>query len=218
MSSYFFSSKPQQISESASSIAKKIYGDLSLIKILVVGDNKISFSILDLMRINGVVDYLLLKGEDEKKKFLVDAFKYFRDFDIIITSFRSDKILISKSQIISSLKNRKQKPLFFIDTNIPGNIDSDISKIDNCFLYDLNDLEQFYNDMFLKLESKNLPETEEDFQDILDVLIPKLSEKLMLESEQNYLLEEKIKSFFKSNSSINEKVGILNFFEFFIKK
>ncbi len=214
----FFSSKPQQISESALKIGKKIYGELDDIKVLVVGENKISFSILHYFQKNDILEYSLLTNEKEKKMFLVDIFKYFMDFDIVLTSFKTDKILIKREQIVDALKKRKQKPLFLIDTNIPGNIDSDISKIDNCFLYDLNDLEQFYNDIHIKSEINSLPTTNDDFEDKIDGLIPKITKELNLDIEQNYILEEKTKFFFKRNSNITEKLGILNFFEFLIKK
>ena len=213
-----FSSKPQQISMSACNIAKKIYGELSNSRLLVVGDNEISFSILDLMRSDGVLGCLKLITEEEKKLFLININKYFFDFDIIITSFKSDKILITKDQITNVLKQRKQKPLFLIDANIPGNIDSDISKIDNCFLYDLNDLEQFSNDSIKNSEIIKAPETIDEIEDSLDKLIPSISQTLNLDSRQIYLFEEKINYFFKRNSNISEKVCILNFLKSLIKK
>ena len=116
------------------------------------------------------------------------------------------------------MKQRKQKPLFLIDTNIPGNIDSDISKIDNCFLYDLNDLEQFSNDSIKNSEIIKAPETIDEIEDSLDKLIPSISQTLNLDSRQIYLFEEKINYFFKRNSNISEKVCILNFLKSLIKK
>ena len=38
---------------------------------------------------------------------------------------------------------RRQKPIFLIE-GIPGNIDPSVSKLSNLFLFDLNDLEQFF--------------------------------------------------------------------------
>ncbi|MDC3091608.1 hypothetical protein OA848_04395, partial [Rickettsiales bacterium] len=184
-----FSSKPEQISISACEIAKKIYGELSYSRLLVVGENKISFSILEFMSSNGVVEYQKLIDEKEKKHFLININKYFFEFDIIITSFKSDKIIISKDQIANALKSRKQKPLFLIDTNIPGNIDSDVSEIDNCFLYDLNDLEQFSNDTNSDFDKTVTSESVDDLEDRLDKIIPSVSQILDLDSKQTYLFE-----------------------------
>ena len=41
-------------------------------------------------------------------------------------------------------KKKETKANFFIDVGLPGNIDPEISKISNCYLFDLNDLEQFF--------------------------------------------------------------------------
>ena len=164
------------------------------------------------------MECLQLINEEEKKLFLINVDKYFFDFDIVITSFKSDKILITKDQISNVLKKRKQKPLFLIDTNIPGNIDSDISKIDNCFLYDLNDLEQFSNDSIKNIGITEVPKNMDEIEDKIDKLIPNLSQALNLDSKQIYLLEEKINYFFKRNSIMSEKVYILNFLKFLTKK
>ena len=43
------------------------------------------------------------------------------------------------------LNTRKQRPILMIDGGLPGNVDQEVSKISNVFLYDLNDLEQFSN-------------------------------------------------------------------------
>tara|TARA_B100000989_G_scaffold288218_1_gene258703 strand:+ start:3374 stop:4024 length:651 start_codon:yes stop_codon:yes gene_type:complete len=216
MNEDFFSSKPQQISKSAFEIAKKIFGDLTLVKAIVVGENNLSNSILQYLHHNGINKYIFLKEQKEKKLFLRNIKDFLTEYDILITSFKSDKILIKREEIIRCIKNRKHKPIFLIDTNIPGNIDTDISKIDNCFLFDLNDLEQFYNDRLTKLKSE--PLTNNDFEDILDRIIPDISRELSLDIEKNYFLQEKIKFFLKRNSNVHEKIGILNFFKFLIKK
>ena len=216
MNDDFFSSKPQQISKSAYDIAKKIFGDLAIVKLIVVGENKLSNSILQFLCHNGISNSIVLKEQKEKKLFLKNIRDFLTEYDILITSFKSDKVLIRKEEILRCLKKRKHKPIFLIDTNIPGNIDTDISKIDNCFLFDLNDLEQFYNDKLTKLKSE--PLTNNDFEDILDRIIPEISRELSLDIEKNYFLQKKIKFFLKRNSNVHEKIGILNFFKFLIKK
>ena len=56
------------------------------------------------------------------------------------------------------------------------------------------------------------------FEDDLDRIIPELSRELGLNIEKNYFLQKKIKFFLKRNSNLHEKIGILNFFKFLIKK
>ena len=45
-------------------------------------------------------------------------------------------------------KREKAKTNFFVDVGLPGNVDPEISKISNCYLFDLNDLEQFFSLFF----------------------------------------------------------------------
>ena len=51
----------------------------------------------------------------------------------------------------------------------------------------------------------------------LEELLPKVSNKLLFNSEQEYIFEQKIKIFFESKSTYNEKISMLNFLKFFIK-
>ena len=62
--------------------------------------------------------------------------------------------VISKEMTVKFLKRRKQKPIFFVDVGLPGNIDPEISKISNCYLFDLNDLEQFFTLFLVKITKK----------------------------------------------------------------
>ena len=50
-----------------------------------------------------------------------------------------------KSLIKKLLTIRRQKPIFLIEGALPGNIDPSVSKLSNLFLFDLNDLEQFFS-------------------------------------------------------------------------
>ena len=81
MNNDFFSSKPQQISKSAFDIAKKIFGDLALIKLIVVGENKLSNSILQYLHHNGVNRYIVLKEQKEKKLFLKNIKDFLKEYD-----------------------------------------------------------------------------------------------------------------------------------------
>ena len=59
--------------------------------------------------------------------------------------YKTQSKIIDKTLVKKILNKRKQKPILFIDCGIPGNIKTDIGQIPNCFLFDLNDLEQLYS-------------------------------------------------------------------------
>ena len=40
------------------------------------------------------------------------------------------------------MRKRRQKPIFLVDTGIPGDIDPAVNRVDGAYLYDLTDLER----------------------------------------------------------------------------
>ena len=97
-------------------------------------------------------------------------------FDVILIGFNDGLKVISKDITQVFLKKRKQKPIFFIDVGLPGNIDTEISKISNCYLFDLNDLEQFFT-LFFNENNK----------------------KLFNEGKKSFIEDDKVFSFFLKN-------------------
>ena len=49
----------------------------------------------------------------------------------ILIGFNDGLKVISKEMTVQFLKYRKQKPIFFVDVGLPGNVDTEISKISN---------------------------------------------------------------------------------------
>lgn len=218
MVDFLFSSKPEQISKSALIIAKRIFGETKSQNILLVGKNEISNTILKNFQNEGIKTCKKLINKEQKSKFLNNITFYLKSFDIIITSFKSDKILITKEKIIEGLKYRKQKPIFLIDSNIPGNIELDSGSIDNCFLFDLNDLEQFnQKDSPKILADDYISNNDDEFFDNLDSIMPEISSSLNLKPEKVIFLEKKLNEYIKIKKSNGKKIEIFNFLKFLIK-
>ena len=148
-----FSSKPNQIAIAAIEISKIIFGDLNQIKIIIIGDSKLLFSIganLDEKtklhcekNKKSIFEYIDLKSK--KIKNLDSLSNFLSGYEVILIGFESDFKLISCDIVSKILEKRRLKPIFFVDCGIPGNVEQDITKINNCFLFDLNDLEQYFS-------------------------------------------------------------------------
>ena len=61
--------------------------------------------------------------------------------DIIISSTGSPDFVITKNQVKLIMRKRKNRPLFFIDIAVPRDIDPDINRISNAYVYDIDDLQ-----------------------------------------------------------------------------
>ncbi len=60
--------------------------------------------------------------------------------DIVITSVSSPTYIVAPADVQKVMKQRSHNPLFLIDIGVPRNIDPAARKIDNVFLYDIDNL------------------------------------------------------------------------------
>ena len=217
-----FSSKPNQIAQAALETSKIIFGDLDHVEVLAIGDSELTQNIGNYLK----------KNCNNFEHFLHAERKYFNDkkneiyntenltdilklYDIILVGFKSNFKLVNNSIAKKIMDKRKHKPIFFIDCGIPGNIESEILKISNCFLNDLNDLEQFYSKIF-DLSLEETYEVDSEFLDEkLNVFLSNFIRKIDLNPNQVSIFEKYLRDYFEKESSEKEKSSILKFLNFF---
>ena len=71
---------------------------------------------------------------DESLNFLVDA-------DIVISSTDAPQYLIQRKPLAEVMRKRKHRHMFLIDIAVPRDIDPEVGKIENAFLYNIDDLD-----------------------------------------------------------------------------
>jgi glutamyl-tRNA reductase len=64
------------------------------------------------------------------------------DADIVVTAVGGRQTVLSSEQVTLALRARRRKPVFLVDTAVPGDIEPAVNRIDGAFLYDLADLER----------------------------------------------------------------------------
>ncbi|MFW5731132.1 MAG: glutamyl-tRNA reductase, partial [Desulfonatronovibrionaceae bacterium] len=62
--------------------------------------------------------------------------------DIVISSTGARNCIVNASQVKQTLRKRRHQPMFFIDIAVPRDIDPDINRLDNVYLYDIDDLKE----------------------------------------------------------------------------
>jgi len=62
--------------------------------------------------------------------------------DIVITSINTRKFTLNDSALKTAIKARRRKPIFIIDTGVPGDVDPAVEALEDVFLYTLDDLER----------------------------------------------------------------------------
>ena len=72
--------------------------------------------------------------------------------DIIISSTGSPSFVVKHLQIKPLMRKRRNRPLFFIDIAVPRDIDPDINRINNVYVYDIDDLKDVVDE---NIEDRN---------------------------------------------------------------
>jgi glutamyl-tRNA reductase len=63
-----------------------------------------------------------------------------RDADVVLTSIGSEGPLLGHARVSAALADRPHRPLFVIDIGVPRNVDPEVNRIENVYLYDIDDL------------------------------------------------------------------------------
>ena len=200
-----FSSKPKQIAQAAIKIILKVYGDLNSVNFIVISDMKLPIDIAQNFENIGLNKYLILqdplekifnqkKENNNKDENLINKLK---TFDMIMIGYKTQSKIIDKILVKKILNRRKQKPILFVDCGVPGNIKTDISQIPNCFLFDLNDLEQLYSS-WIQNNIINEDSNNELFDIELKTSLDSFFRKLKFNLEQKMIFENKVNSLVKA--------------------
>ena len=200
-----FSSKPKQIAQAAMQILLRVYGDLNSVNFLVISDMKLPIDIAQNFENIGLNKYLILQDPLEKifnqKKENNDIdenlINKLKAFDLIMIGYKTQSKIIDKILVKKILNKRKQKPVLFVDCGIPGNVKTDIGQIPNCFLFDLNDLEQLYSS-WVQNNTTNEDGNNELFDIELKTLLDSFFRKLKFNLEQKMIFENKVNSLVKA--------------------
>ncbi len=139
------------ISYAAIELGRKIFGTLEGKKVLLIGAGEMAeLSVEHLIR-NRVEDIFVanrtfergvklakqFKGKAIRFEEIVDCLQY---VDIIISSTGSSDYVVNRDQVKGVMRSRRNRPLFFIDIAVPRDIDPQINRLNNSYIYDIDDL------------------------------------------------------------------------------
>ena len=138
-------------------LSEKILGHLADKKVLVIGAGTIGEQLLRYLKKNGVKIIVVANRTYEKALVLADRFGAtaikFDDFpqdlidaDIVISSTGAPHTIIHKDDVLRLMPKRHQRPLFFIDLAVPRDIEAEVNKIDNVYLYNIDDLQKIVDE------------------------------------------------------------------------
>ncbi len=139
------------ISYAAIELGKKIFGDLEGKRVMLIGAGEMAELAVDHLIRNRagtitVANRTFARGVELANRFRGKAIKFeeiidcISDVDIVISSTGAPEYVLQKNQIKAAMKSRRNRSLFFIDIAVPRDIDPAINRINNAYVYDIDDL------------------------------------------------------------------------------
>jgi len=141
------------VSYAAVELAREIFGSLKGRRVLLIGAGKMSELAARHLRRSGASDILVTNRTRSRAEEMATIFegrvidytafqKVLPEVDIIITSSGAPEYILRPQEMKRAIDARRNKPMFLIDIAVPRNVDPAVNKIDNVFLYDIDDLQR----------------------------------------------------------------------------
>lgn len=142
---------PVSIASIAVRTAQDIFGDLNDSSVVLIGAGDMGVACAKNLKNTGVKELTIVNRNRLRAVDLASPLgAKTHDFneltsaiaqaDIIISSTASEEPIITPEIVEEAFQTRKQKPVFFIDLALPRDIHPDVQNMNNCFVYDIDQL------------------------------------------------------------------------------
>ena len=140
------------ISYAAVELGRKIFGSLERKNVLLVGAGEMAELAVEHLIRNKVGDIYVANrtfenGVELARRFNGQALRFeeiadcLKVVDIIISSTGSPDFVITRDQVKGVIRIRHNRPIFFIDIAVPRDIDPQVNRLSNSYVYDIDDLQ-----------------------------------------------------------------------------
>jgi len=145
------------ISYAAVELGRKIFGALAGKTVLLIGAGEMAeLAVEHLIRNKAgniyVANRTFANGVELAKKFNGQALRFeeivncLEFIDIVISSTGSPDFVITRDQVKGVIRKRRNRPVFFIDIAVPRDIDPQVNRLTNSYVYDIDDLQGVVDD------------------------------------------------------------------------
>jgi glutamyl-tRNA reductase len=140
------------VSFAAVELARKIFGGLDGKSVMIIGAGEMCELAARHFVNNGVSQVFVTNRTFERAEKLAEEFggrpilfdnfaDHLHQVDIVMTSTGAPNFILGHKKVEEVIRQRKNKPMFFIDIAVPRDIDPKVNDIDNVYLYDVDDLQ-----------------------------------------------------------------------------
>ncbi len=145
-------SSPVSVAFAAVRLAQQVFGDLQDKTALMIGAGDTIELASQHLHDNNLGRMIVANRSLERAQVLASRFngyaiplkelpEHLADADIVISSTASQLPILGKGAVERALKKRKRKPIFMVDIAVPRDIEPEISKLNDVYLYTVDDLQ-----------------------------------------------------------------------------
>lgn len=142
---------PISIAFAAVNLAKRIFADLPTATAMLIGAGETIDLTARHLKDNGVDRIIIANRTVEHAHQLAQQFNgygislseipnHLAEADIVISATASQLPILGKGIIERALKQRKRRPIFMVDIAVPRDIEPEVSRLDDIYLYTVDDL------------------------------------------------------------------------------
>lgn len=153
------------VSSVAAGLAEKIFRSLSSTTLLVVGAGETGQFTLDAFKERGVRRFIVANRTQERAAELARALggtalsldalpASLHQADIVVTCIAHDGPVITRAQAEAASRQRRGAPIFFIDIAVPRNVDPAVDRLEDVYLYNIDDLESIATENLMRREKE----------------------------------------------------------------
>jgi len=139
---------PASVSSAAAALAAQVFGELEGRRVLLIGAGRIGeLAASNLSSRGATIAFVANRGADSARELahrfggsaipLEDVSAHLGDVDVVVSATSSPEPVLRADQV----PQKRRRPLFFLDIAVPRDLEPAISRLDGCFLYDIDDLE-----------------------------------------------------------------------------
>lgn len=163
-------------------LAEKIFSSLNDHRVMVIGAGDTSEKTARALMSRGAKSLVVTNRSFDRAAALASEFNgtaipfdnwegEFADIDIIISSTSAGCPIVTREKLLPLMKLRKNRPLLLIDIAVPRDISPDVNKIDNVYLYNVDDLQAIAGD-YLRQRREEIALCEAIIREKARALIP----------------------------------------------
>ncbi|HVH70472.1 MAG TPA: glutamyl-tRNA reductase, partial [Candidatus Dormibacteraeota bacterium] len=143
--------RPMSVASAGVKLAERIFGKFDERSTLVLGAGTVSEQVIAQLRDRGIARLFVMNRSKDRANGLAKQYggevlpwgeweKALVAPDVIVSSASSEEPVLRREIVEKAMERRSNRALFLMDLGLPRNIDAEVGKLYNVYLYNMDDL------------------------------------------------------------------------------